>query len=297
MKKHNKSWIIILIFLIGVGCSNNTVRFAAIGDTPYYESDSELLVVSEALNDIHNEGLPFVVHVGDIIRGSTSCSEKLFAMRAKIFSQSPIPFLITIGDNEFNDCKDPIKARNLFRKLILNNPPLKQTVKGASPNSNSFMVTRQRGMIENVTWRYNGVDFIMLVLPDLPGVYRLKKSELNKILSFNIKFLVENFNEAKKNNSHAVVLIMHSNPVTCRLKACSKFLETLKNEIKSFSKPVLFLNGSIHEREFEGAGYMGLSNLWHLRPGSEPEESWPEIIFSKRTNLFSVKWHNAITDE
>ena len=90
-----KLFIVSFLILSSIGCSNTQVRFSAIGDTPYFESDSELLVVTEALNDIYSEGMPFVVHVGDIIRSDTTCSEKLFSIRADIFSQSPIPFLIT----------------------------------------------------------------------------------------------------------------------------------------------------------------------------------------------------------
>jgi len=277
--------------LFCVACSGTPLRFAAIGDTPYYASDSELQAVEEVLHNIYNEDIPFVVHVGDIIRGGTTCSEKLFSFRADVFSKSPIPFLITIGDNEFNDCKNPLAARDRFRKIILKDPPLHQTVTGIASNLDILEVTRQSGMIENATWHYNNVKFIMLTLPDLPGVYRLEPSVLNDMLDLNIKFLIENFTQAKKNHRSAVVLIMHSNPITCRLKVCSHFTEIIKEQVNLFSKPVLFLNGSNHEQVFEGPRYMGLSNLWHLRPGSEPEVSWPEIIFSTHKNLFSVKWH------
>lgn len=278
--------------LSSIGCSGTPLRFAAIGDTPYYESDSELQVVADVLNDIHKKEIPFVVHVGDIMRGSTTCSEKLFSFRADVFSQSPIPFLITIGDNEFNDCKQPLLARERFRNIILNNPPVKHTIKGTADDSESLKVIRQPEMVENATWLYKNIKFVMLVLPEIPGIYRLEPSMIDEILNLNIQFLAEQFNLAKKNNRSAVVLIMHSNPVICRLPVCSKFTEAIKEQVGLFHKPVLFLNGDIHEREFEGPGYMGLANLWHMRPGSEPEESWPEIIFSKQQNIFSVKWHN-----
>lgn len=294
MKNSIKIWFLYLLIHFIVGCSSPQVRFAAIGDTPYYSIDSELLVVTNVLNNMHSEGIPFVVHVGDIIRGGTSCSESLFKMRANVFSKSPIPFLITIGDNEFNDCKDPIKARNQFRNIILNNPPVNQIISGVSQGTESIHVTRQREMIENAAWRYKDVSFIMLALPDIPGIFRLKPAVLNDMLNHNIKYLVDNFNKAKKNNSHAVVVIMHSNPMACRIDLCVQMLRILKEQITLFEKPVLLLNGSIHEQIFEGPGYMELKNLWHLRPGSEPGESWPEIIFSKPTNLFSVKFHSFI---
>jgi len=289
--------LVSLLILFSAGCSSTQVRFAAIGDTPYYESEYDLSVVSDVLDNMHEEGIPFVVHIGDIIRGGTSCSEELFMYRADVFSNSPIPFLITIGDNEFNDCKNPLKARRQFRNIILNNPPVKHTIYGTDKSIDPVHVTRQPGMIENAAWRYNDVDFIMLTLPDFPGYYRLKPAMIKEIVNFNIEFLTDNFNKAKDNNSHAVVVIMHASPITCSSNACERFIKIFKEEIASFNNPVLLLNGSVHEPIFEGPGYMEIPNLWHLRPGSEPDESWPDIIFSKQSNIFSVKFHIAITNE
>jgi len=288
-----KIWTLFLVILFSAGCASTQVRFAAMGDTPYYADDIALLAISDVLNVMYKEEIPFVVHVGDIMRDGTSCSDEMFKRRADVFSSSPIPFLITIGDNEFNDCKDPVKARKRFQRIILNNPPVSQEITGIKESSGSIHVIRQPELIENAAWRYNGVDFIMLVLPDFPGNYRLKTSYTNKLIDLNIKFLISNFKKAKNNNSHAVVVIMHANPITCLIKACALFLKKLKDEISKFEKPVLLLNGSVHEQIFEGPGYLELPNLWHLRPGSEPEESWPEVIFSKQSKLFSVKFHNV----
>ena len=291
-----KSSIRLLLFCFFItsvtGCTApGAVRFAAIGDTPYFESDSELAVVSSALDKMDKADIPFVIHIGDIIRSGTSCSRKLFEQRGNIFAKSPIPFMITIGDNEFVDCKNNFAARRLFRDVILKDPPVSQTITGTNEDVEPLNVTRQNSMIENVTWSYKDVGFIMLVFPDFPGNYALKSSEINKILRNNIKFLIENLNRAKKNNYKAVVIAMHSSPVTCGLDICFEFSKVFRREIISFAKPVLLINGSNHENKFVKAGYMGVSNLWHLRPGSEPGELWPEIMFSPASNKFKVKWH------
>lgn len=288
---------IFLSFLYLAGCSSTQVRFAVMGDTPYYESDSELLQVTEALDEMAMAELPFVVHIGDIMRGRTKCERKLYEMRAGVFSKSPIPFLITIGDNEFNDCKYPVKSQALFREVILNNPPIHQRITGADENFEGLMVIRQQEMIENVAWSYDGVDFIMLVFPDLPGRYPLDEVSINTILNANKNFLVKYFKKAIKNKKDAVVLLMHSNPVTCNLSSCFDFVGILESEIKKFGKPVLLINGSNHSREFVSSDYLELPNLSHLRPGSEPEVMWPEVIFSNVTNIFTVKWHEASGEE
>ena len=282
----------IVCFVISLSaCSSGKVRFAAMGDTPYFESDTELAVVSDSFAAMAKAEMPFVIHVGDIMRGGTACNIELYQRRAEIFSQSPIPFFITIGDNEFNDCKDPLKARKLFRQVILNNPSIKQTVQGRMHDSLSIQVIRQPEMIENATWSYENLSFVMLVLPDMPGSYRLEPTEIARILDANLQFLRATFKKAKTSQHDAVVVVMHSLPLFCRLKACDQFGRLLYDEIKRFARPVLLLNGSDHDAVFDGAGYNGIENLWHIQPGSEPDLKWPEVIFNKQTKTFHVNWH------
>ena len=289
-----ESLVLILLLLNVVGCGSlKQVRFAAIGDTPYYDSDVELAFVSESLENMEANNITFVVHIGDIFSGKTNCSRDLYELRAGIFLKSPMPFLITIGDNEFSDCKDSTKAQMLFREVILNSPSVNDKVSGTNDAFEPLYVTRQSEMIENAAWSYNGVHFIMLVLPDLPGNYPLDEHELNKIIKANIDFLTKNFIKAKNDDSAAIVLMMHSNPRACYVQGCDVFNNILFDEVKRYGKPVLLVNGSDHSREFIDSDYMDIPGLSHLRPGSNPEESWPEIIFDHQRNKFSVKWHES----
>jgi hypothetical protein len=285
--------LILLYFMIlGVtSCSSiNPVRFAAIGDTPYHESDSELALLSETLESIAKKDIPFIVHVGDIFRGRTSCSPELYELRANVFHQSPIPFLVTIGDNEFNDCPDPQEAQYLFRKIILGNPPIRHEVMGKNNNIGPVHVTRQAEMIENVTWSYQNIDFIMFVLPQLPGDYPLSNEHISNMLDNNTTFIQERFNQAKQNQRDAIVMISHSDSFLCKLSVCATFNTMLEDEVNNFAKPTLWINGSNHNRTFMDGGYQELPHWWHLRPGSTPEEHWPEISFSPKTKRFSIKW-------
>ena len=286
--------IILSFILFFYGCSTyKEVRFAAMGDTPYYESDTELENVSIALNQMADKSMPFVVHVGDIIRSGTACSEALFQLRANIFSNSPIPFIVTIGDNEYNDCQHPVQARTNFINVILGNPHHIQWVSGKNDDFEPIKLTRQKAMIENAFWHVNGATFILFVFPDLPGNFPLSQTEMDSILKSNTEFLKETMQKAVNKKQNAVVLIMHANPVNCLLPACSKFANTIKNEVARFSKPVLLLNGSNHKSEFVKSGYLDIPNLSHLRPGNEPEVKWPEVIFSTKDNTFTVKWHQS----
>ena len=286
------TYLFFIVLNLTACASSNILRFSVIGDTPYYESDSELAVLSESLNKMGQENIPFVIHVGDIIRSNTSCSKELFKMRANVFSNSPMPFLITIGDNEFNDCSKPEEALSNFRKIILGDPPLIQEVQGKDNNFFSIKVTRQKSIIENAKWTENNVDFIMLTLPDFPGKTKLTEELANLIFNANLEFLTTGFQSAKSNNRDAIVLIMHSDPRACNVKGCFDLNEIISKNINNFKKPVLLINGSDHSFIFEDE-FQGLSNWWHLRPGSEPEVRWPEITYSNKTNKFSVKWHKA----
>jgi len=274
-----------------VGCkSTGPVRFAAIGDTPYHESESELILLSETLESISNKHIPFIIHVGDIFRGWTLCSPDLYQYRAGVYKKSPVPFLITIGDNEFNDCFDPEEAQGFFRKIILGNPPVKQTLHGNNVDIKPVHITRQKEMIENASWSYNNIDFIMFILPDLPGNYPLSAEQISIILDANTRFIRRGFNNAKHNNRDAVVIITHSEPALCHVPGCAKFNSAIDQEINNFAKPVLLINGSNHKRTFVDGGYRQVKNWWHLRPGNTPEELWPEISFSPKTQRFSVNW-------
>ena len=286
--------ITMFAYVCVAGCMKiEPVRFAAIGDTPYFDSDVELQLLSDSLQDMADNKIPFVVHIGDIFSGRVGCSSELYKRRADVFSRSPIPFLITIGDNEFSDCKDSGYAQKLFRMIILNSPPIDQIVKGTKVAFESVKVKRQRKMIENATWSHHNVQFIMLVLPDLPGNYPLSQHAINKILDANADFMHKYFAESRKKDRDAIVLLMHSNPLACSVAGCKKFSDALFNEIKHYGKPVLLVNGSDHSQEFIDGNYMDVHNLWHLRPGSEPEESWPEVMYYKNNNRFAVKWHVA----
>lgn len=281
----------VLFFSLASSAVAEPVRFAAVGDTPYFKSELDNLSKTFAL--MGAQGIPFVIHVGDIFSGGIDCPSVRYEARAKVFSNTPMPFFVTIGDNEFNDCPNPIKARALFRKIILGHPSAHQVVKGTDPSFGSIRTSRQIEMIENVAWSYKSVDFIMLVLPALPGSYPLKPKKINEIIRANISFLTKGFKKAKINNQDAIVLMMHSDPAECNAYDCSDFNRRLIKEVHDFGKPVLLINGSDHDREFIESGYQGEPKWSRLRPGSEPMSWWPEITFSRKDKRFSVVWRDT----
>jgi hypothetical protein len=83
--------------------SSTLLTFCAIADVPYYNNEKVVLPTQLATQ---MEGCEFLVHLGDIKRGETSCDESYYTIIKDIMLQSPVPAFIVPGDNEWNDCGD-----------------------------------------------------------------------------------------------------------------------------------------------------------------------------------------------
>ena len=79
--------------------------FGAMGDTPYNATEVERL--DRLIDDMNQERLEFVVHVGDIGGGRLGCSDAWLAARKRQFARFKHKFVLIPGDNEWLDCKDP----------------------------------------------------------------------------------------------------------------------------------------------------------------------------------------------
>ena len=87
------------------------VSFTVIGDVPYGDVQRDGLI---ALVNTHNTitSSEFVVHVGDIKRGADPCNEAVYADVSSILKAFTTPTFMLLGDNEYNDCSDPIATGN-----------------------------------------------------------------------------------------------------------------------------------------------------------------------------------------
>src|SRR6056297_3147181 len=100
----------LLLFSASVFSKNSVADrafdFAVIGDLPYgvgvgkQDEDFELL-----LHDLNADTeLAWVLHVGDIKTGGSSCSDEMLEDRWRRFQRIKAPFIFTPGDNEWTDC-------------------------------------------------------------------------------------------------------------------------------------------------------------------------------------------------
>ena len=80
------------------------LTFGLIGDLGYRPAEEPLL--QNVLDDLNNNALAFVVHVGDLSSPPYACTDDLVARRFAQFSASAHPFIYTPGDNEWTDCHE-----------------------------------------------------------------------------------------------------------------------------------------------------------------------------------------------
>ncbi len=272
---------------VTVTVSNKVTRFAAFGDTPY--SNSEFSKVTNIFSQVATNQMPFIVHVGDIFAGGTNCNQTLYTSRKQLFNQSSIPFLVAIGDNEYNDCPNADRALSLFRGIILGSPSTTEVTRGADP-SKAVTVVRQAQLLENAAWEYDNIEFVILTLPNLPGNYPLPKATIEHILSSNISFLKQRFTQATRQNRSAVVLVMQSDPTSCPISVCGSFNSELVSLVRAYGKPVISINGDNHGKSFQSGGYQNINHWAHLRPGGHAS-GWAEVGFSSSGGRFFVNWH------
>ena len=109
MRQAARSGVLAFLALMAVaGCApmagGAPLRFVAIGDTPYSETESEHLrnVVGPAIEQANPA---FVAHYGDFKSGGEACSEALAIERRRaIYDLLPGRVFYTPGDNEWTDC-------------------------------------------------------------------------------------------------------------------------------------------------------------------------------------------------
>jgi len=105
--------------LLLAGCASvppSGLVFGVLGDTPY--NSAEVQRLDALIDDMNQERLDFVVHVGDIGGGRLGCSDTWLAARKRQFARLNHRFVLIPGDNEWLDCKDPPGRLTAWRAVF-----------------------------------------------------------------------------------------------------------------------------------------------------------------------------------
>ncbi len=206
--------------------SKQLVSFCATGDVPYAIQE-EALLHQQVLN------LPptaeFLVHLGDIKRSSTPCSESRYQRIAEILLASKVPTFIVPGDNEWNDCLIPNAAWEFWSQTFL---------RFDRRWEHDFPVVRQEGREENFAFVRSGVVFIGV---NVVGGRINDPNEWRRRLTDDAAWVGAHFDRASA-EIYAAVVFGHANLTANH----TIFVNGLTAAARSFKRPVLYLHGDGH---------------------------------------------------
>jgi hypothetical protein len=170
--------------------------FGVFGDVPY--SEAEIGRVEGLIDEMNAAPLAFVVHVGDV--GSSSarqaCGDAWLLERKKQFARIRHPFILVPGDNEWSDCKEPLKRLEVWRRNFCGNEGLP--------------VERQNGpYCEHIRWQSGGTLFVVLNV--VGSNNHLRHAEHAPRMAAVMAWLDESAGLALRRNLRLAVL-MHADP-------------------------------------------------------------------------------------
>ena len=217
-------------------------EFAVIGDTGY--SPESVIRFDETIQEMNQEKLAFVVHVGDF-KGGQECSDAQFYGVLNQFHTSVHPWIYTPGDNEWTDCstiapkRDPLDALARLRSLFF--------PAGSSLGQRTISLERQQDdpttslnegvYIENQRWVHGKIMFLtvhivgsndncIMIRADgttegtLPatgatpafGDVSTCSAEKKDREAANLEWLDESFAQAKAMGVQGLVILTQANP-------------------------------------------------------------------------------------
>ena len=212
-----------------VSAQGQPLTFSAFGDIPY--GSSEYALLQQQIAD-HNRYSPsaFIVHIGDIMMGS--CDEKKYADVAGMMKGFAVPAYIVVGDNEYNDCGNPIQALAYWKKYFLN---FEENFCGAP------VTEHQSVRPENLAFVFDGVLFIGI---NLVGGDVHDLNEWSIRMQDDADWVNQQF-QAKVSQVRAAVVFAHAGPEGSANNR-GPFLNQFRPAAATFGKPVLYIQGNSH---------------------------------------------------
>ncbi len=229
------SWlknIFLLLALFGASQSGwaqgQSLTFSVTADIPY--GTKEISTLQKQITN-HNKFSPslLLMHLGDIMAGDESCNQTRYALIATELKRLAVPAFIVPGDNETNDCSNPVQGFNYWQQHFSD---FEQYFCGAP------LVEHQNVRHENIAFIMDGVLFVGLNL--VAGTV-VNTNDWNARLRDNGNWVDEQF-KAKVSQVRAAVVFAHAGPASDR----ALFFDPFVQSAAAFKKPVLYLHGSDH---------------------------------------------------
>lgn len=281
----------------GPGLQSAPFSFIAVGDIPY--STQAEIGFARSIRSMGESSSSFVIHVGDIKARKESCGEETYLRRFQLYDRCALPWVVLVGDNEFNDCPDPQEAIGLFRKYF--------TPNGTSIGQSRMRLSRQseadpaHAYPEHCLWVCQGVPFVGLNVVGSAN-HRSATEEWRARTEAGLAWLERGFAKAEEILAPAVVVAFHANPFgdgkgRTFAEPYAAILESLISHSEAFGKPVLFIHGDSHyfrwDHPFPSRTGTGVEvNLSRLEVFGNPNPHWVEVqVFPDREDVFAVQPH------
>ena len=255
---------LLLALAAGLAQAQTPARFsfAIVGDAPYNAWEETRF--AQMLEEINQENVAFVVHVGDIKSGGSPCSDELYQERKQMFDASRHPFVLVPGDNDWTDCHrkgaggyDPLERLKKLRQVFYpDEKSLGQTALKLERQSERSDA-RFRDYRENVRWTMDGVLFIGLNVPGSNNNFGRSpqmNAEHAERGEANAEWLRQGFERARKHGNAAVFVFIQANPDfdlsylrrANRADGYAAFKQELLAHTLAFGKPVVLVHGDTH---------------------------------------------------
>lgn len=205
------------------------VKFYAMGDTPY--SSRERRNLPRQIARLREQSADFVIHLGDMQAGRTTCTRGNYAKMASVLSESPYPLFIVPGDNDYYDCWNWQIGWEYWQSYLMHF----HGRFGLLP----FRVKVQTSQPENFSFIHGRVLFLSIhtTHAKVHG-----NREWNRRLNNNWDWTR---NQLRQHASKVRAVVIFSHAFT-RKSNSRKYWRGLSDEAQRYGLPVLFLQGNSH---------------------------------------------------
>lgn len=199
---------------------------AVLADSPYgHKQRAEFDELIDGVND--ETDVEWVVHLGDIKSGPSSCDDDALRFVARRFARLRAPLVYTPGDNEWTDCHqpgagsfDPLERLRFVRGTFFPSPG--ETIGGrrAEVDTQSSEAPWSE-FVENVGWTLGGVRFATVHLVgsrngqtpwtnETPEEAVRREAEVTRRTAAAVAWIDRTFDLAEDEDLAGVVIAMHA---------------------------------------------------------------------------------------
>jgi hypothetical protein len=293
---------------LAAGCATlaqpgpGSITFALIGDAPY--NALEIPAIDRLIDEMNQQDLAFVIHVGDITSGQGPCSDEWFEARKRQFQRSKHPFIIVPGDNDWVDChrsgRDPLERLKRFRELF--------EAGDESLGARTIRLERQSSdprfaeYREHVRWTAGQVLFVGLNVQGSNnnlGRNAAMDREYEQRMLAVFDWLDEAVKTVEQRNLRGLVVFVQADPdfhrwVHRRPDGFERFRNVLRTHALWLKKPVLFVHGDTHVYIYDQplsdpATGKTVANFSRVEVFGSPQVRWVKAwIDPSRRDVFGV---------